>query len=129
MPSGNASVLDKENGADRLETKIMGGLKGGLANGNYLHGCRRCSALRPFTACFRYSGLFSIKLEGAEVSDFLCIVRNKKTLQTTNLIKEDQVSGELGVKVCIPVDSSLSKSSHMTPTHMTKCRDNQDISN
>lgn len=129
MPCRNASVLNKENGADRLETKIVGGLKGGLANGNDLHGCRHCSALRPFTACFRYSGLFSIKLDGAEVSDFLCMGCIKKTPQTTNLIKEDQVSGDLGVKVCIPVDNSLSKSSHMTSTHMTKCRDNQDISN
>lgn len=77
MPSGNASVLDKESGADRLETKIVGGLKGGLATGNYLHGCRHCSALRPFTACFGYSRgrrslrLLHNKLDSVEMSDLL----------------------------------------------------------
>lgn len=53
MPCGNASVLNKENRADRLEMKIVGVLKGGLANGNDLHGYVHCSALRPFTACLR----------------------------------------------------------------------------
>lgn len=103
MPSGNASVLNKENGADRLEMKILGGLKGGLVNGNDLHGCRHFSALSPFTACFRVSRgcgslrLFRIKLDSAGVSDFLCMGSHKGSTSKIRAINTSHFSVGLSI--------------------------------